>query len=134
MTFKFTDKIKPRIADINYGGHVGHTELINLLHEIRVRFLHQHSLSETDIAGHALVMHNINVSYHHQIFWNNELEVTQELNISGAKIVFDYSVINLTLGNRAATSEARMVLIDKEKMKTARPEFFVRMLNVDRIE
>ena len=32
---EYVEKIKPRISDINYGGHLGHMELLGLLHEVR---------------------------------------------------------------------------------------------------
>ncbi len=36
MKIEYIEIIKPRISDINYGGHVGHVELIHLLHEVLV--------------------------------------------------------------------------------------------------
>lgn len=131
MNLEYTDTIKPRISDINYGGHLGHVELINLLHEVRVKFLHQYSLKETDIDGHVLVVRNLNLTYKNQVFWNNNLEIKMRTRIDGAKIIFSYSVHNSTLGNQSAAAEVAMVLLNRERERPAKPEIFARMLNND---
>ncbi len=128
MNLEYMATIKPRISDINYGGHLGHTELINLLHEIRVRFLDQHSMHEANICGHGLVIHNINVKYHQEAYWGNELEVKMETKVDGAKIIFDYTVFNSTLKNKTATAEAVMVLVDKVTKRPVKPDIFIRKL------
>jgi len=128
MNIEFSDTIKPRITDINYGGHVGHIELINLLHEIRVRFLDIHSLKETDINGHVLMMHNLNITYKKQIFWNNELQIQMNTICDGVRIIFNYNIFNNTLGNEAAIAQATMILMDIIKEKPVRPENFIKAL------
>jgi len=131
MICEYTDTIKPRISDINYGGHLGHVELVNLLHEIRVNFLNQYSLKETDINGHVLVVRNLNMTYKNQAFWNNNLEIKMNTKVDGAKIIFDYRVFNSTLGNETAIAEVSMVLLDPEKERPVKPESFIRILRND---
>ena len=134
MNLEYTDTIKPRISDINYGGHLGHVELVNLLHEIRVRFLNQYSLKETDIDGHVLIMRSINLTYKNQAFWGNNLEVKMQTRIDGAKIIFDYRIFNSTLGNETAIAEANMVLLNRGRERPAKPEIFTRMFKNDNNE
>lgn len=129
MNIDYRDTIKTRISDINYGNHVGHVELINLLHEIRVRFLHQYSLKETDVNGYALVMHHLNITYKNQVLWNNELDIHMKIRIDGVKIIFYYRAFNITLKNDAAVAEASMVLLDKNKGKPVKSDIFVSILN-----
>ena len=38
-TFAFTNEIRVRVTDLNYGGHLGNDALLGLLHEVRVEFL-----------------------------------------------------------------------------------------------
>lgn len=128
MIIEYIDIIEPRISDINYGGHVGHVELIYLLHEIRVRFLDKYSLQETDINGHVLVMHNLNLTYKNQVFWNNKLEVNMKTKIDGVKIIFAYHVINTTREKEAAMATMTMVLLDKKRGKPIKPDIFVKIL------
>lgn len=128
MNLDYTYIIRPRISDINYGGHVGHVELINLLHEVRVNFLRQFSLLETDIDGHVLMMRSLNIIYKNQAFWGNELSVNMKININGAKIIFDYTVFNTTLNNETAVAEAAMVLFDRKKERPIKPDIFIHLL------
>lgn len=134
MNIEYIDTIQPRISDINYGGHVGHVELINLLHEVRVKFLYLYSLKETDINGHVLIMHNLNVTYINQVFWNNKLEIKMKIKADRARILFDYKIYNITLQNEAAIAAAKMVLLNKEKERPAKPENFIRIINNDNNE
>lgn len=134
MNIEYIELIKPRMSDINYGGHVGHTELINLLHEIRARFLHRYSLKETNIDGHLLVMRHLAFTYKNQIFWDNTLEIKMQMKVDGVKIIFNYTVFNTTLSNESVTGETTMVLLNKEKGKPSRPEILIRMLKNDNRE
>ena len=38
-TFAFTNEIRVRVTDLNYGGHLGNDALLGLLHEVRLEFL-----------------------------------------------------------------------------------------------
>ena len=131
MNLEYTDIIKPGISDINYSGHLGHTELVNLLHEVRLRFLNQFGVTESELDGHALMVRNLNVTYKNQVFWGNNLEVKMKTNIDGAKVIFNYRIFNSTLGNETATSEIVMVLLEKKKKRLARPEILTRILKND---
>jgi len=131
MNLEYTETIKPRVSDINYGGHVGHVELMNLMHEIRVRFLKKYSLKETDIDGHVLVMRSINTTYFNQAFWDDELKITMKTKVDGVKIIFNYLIFNSTLDNKTAEAEAVMVLLDEKQEKPVRPNEFIRILSDD---
>jgi len=131
MHIEHIEIIKPRISDINYGDHVGHVELIHLLHEVRVRFLHQYSLKETDVYGHVLMMRDLSVTYKSQVFWSNELRIKMRTKLSGAKIIFDYNVFNNTSGKEAALAEAIMVLLNREKGNLVKPDIFIRTIKND---
>jgi acyl-CoA thioesterase FadM len=114
MMLKYDDNLRPRIADINYGGHLGHMELIGLLHEIRMRFLKLYGLNEVDIFGHALIMRELSLTYKNQVYWNDKLNFKVKLSFNGAKIIFDYVVSNLTQNNQTAIVTKKMVLINKK--------------------
>lgn len=129
MNIEYIEHIKPRITDINYGGHLGHIELLGLLHEIRVQFLKKDGISEIDIQGSMLIMHQLSITYINQAFWDNELKVVMKMEIQGVKIIFTYSVFNLTLNNKTAVAETKMVLLDKEKQKLIKPNFIFELIN-----
>lgn len=128
MNLEYTDTIQPRISDINYGGHLGHIELISLLHEIRLRFLNLYSLTEDNLGGNVLLVRNLNITYKNQAYWGNNLEINMQMKISGAKILFNYNIVNLTSKNETADAEIVMVLFSKQHKRIVKPENLVRTI------
>ncbi|MEC9409439.1 MAG: hypothetical protein VYD52_03175, partial [Pseudomonadota bacterium] len=47
--FTFSTHLTVRVSDINYGNHLGNDRMISLLHEARLRYLHDHDFSEFNI-------------------------------------------------------------------------------------
>ena len=131
MVIEYSQTIKPRIYDINYGGHLGHIELVKLLHEVRAQFLKKYQANETEIDGCALFMRQLSVTYLNEAFWDNELLATMKLEMNKAKIIFKYIVRNLSTNNLTAEAEATMVLVDKQNSKVINPRlFFEKIRNV----
>lgn len=128
---EYIEKIKPRISDINYGGHLGHMELLGLLHEVRAQFLKNKNLSELEIDNCALVMKQLTLDYINQAFWDNELEIRMVVESNKAKIIFTYIVYNLEKNNLTAKAEASMVLFNKNTQKIFKPNLFFEKLEYD---
>jgi len=49
--FAFATQLTIRVSDLNYGGHLGNDRVLTLAHEVRVRWLASHGLSELDVGG-----------------------------------------------------------------------------------
>lgn len=126
--FIYQNTLRIRISDINYGNHLGHVELINLLHEVRMQFLQEYGLSEIDMKGAVLIMQHLNVTYLKQAFWNNELAIGMTCKQQGVKMIFDYVIHNLTLHNKTAVAETHMVLIDQQKQKVIKPDLIMDLI------
>ena len=126
---EYIETIKPRISDINYGGHLGHMELVSLLHEIRVQFLKKNGMSEIEIDGCALYMRQLHLDYISEAFWDNELKVHMTLERRGARIIFKYTVYNLAENNITAKAEATMVLVNTNNHKPLKPDLFFEKFN-----
>ena len=45
-----------RVADLNYGGHLGNDRVLTLAQEVRVAWLATHGLGELDVGGVGLIM------------------------------------------------------------------------------
>ena len=75
--YRFSVQLRARVGDINYGGHVGHVELIGLLHQARVDVLTQIGLSEMNLGDDKtiMIMTDIAVNYIKEIFINEEFTV-----------------------------------------------------------
>ena len=64
-----------RIADINYGNHLGHDRLVSLLHQARVEALAAIGASELDFYGVAVILARLEVDYRAQSFLHDRLEI-----------------------------------------------------------
>lgn len=70
-----TVSIPVRITDINYGSHLAHNSLVEIIHEARVQFLNRHGFSELNIAGTALIMKELLVEFKNESFYKDLLEI-----------------------------------------------------------
>lgn len=64
-----------RIADINYGNHLGHDRLVSLLHQARIEALAAIGASELDFFGTALILARLEVQYRAQTFLHDVLKI-----------------------------------------------------------
>lgn len=111
-----------RVDDLNYGNHLGHTQLVALLHNARALFLNEHKLSELDCFGVGLVLLNLETNYTSQCFFNDEIKISVYLNhFEGAKIEFAYIVTNIATGKAVASATTLMGFIDRENKKLTKP-------------
>ena len=128
--FIFTTDIEPRISDINYGNHLGHDQLISLLHEVRLRFLKQHGFSEFDVAGTSIIMADLAIVYKAEVNYGEELTVDIALlDPSRAGCTFFYLVRKKRDGKEVARATTGIVFFDYNKKKITRiPPAFAALL------
>lgn len=69
----FDCTIPVRIADINYGQHLGNDALVSMLHEARVQWLQALNYSELNIEGTGLIMADLAVMYKNESFYGDLL-------------------------------------------------------------
>lgn len=92
----FDCTIPVRIADINYGQHLGNDALVSMLHEARVQWLQALNYSELNIEGAGLIMADLAVMYKNESFYGDILQFKLYLGETSA-VSFElvYEVINL---------------------------------------
>jgi len=73
--FAFSASIPVRITDINYGGHVGNDNILSFIHEARIQFLRNYGYEELNLAGRGLIMSDVAISFHNELFYGDTLEV-----------------------------------------------------------
>lgn len=111
-----------RISDLNYGNHLGHTQLADLLHNIRALYLKNYGLTELNCYGAGMILLNITLECYSQCYFNDKLELNLYLNsVKGAKIEFSYVVKNLSNNKIVAHAITTMGFLDKEKMTPIKP-------------
>lgn len=109
----YATRLTVRIGDINYGGHLGHDNLVTLLHQARLNFLHHLGASELDCFGAGLIMRKLTVDYLGEAFLGDELEVIMSLSaIKPSRFTLEYAVTRPQDGTTIATASTMMVAFD----------------------
>ncbi len=68
-------KIPVRIADINYGNHVGNDAFVSIIHESRVQWLKQYNYTELDIESVGLIMSDLAIEFKNESFYGDIIDV-----------------------------------------------------------
>lgn len=74
--FSFSVKLKIRITDINYGGHVGNDVFLSLIHEARQQFLNYYGYSELLFEGVALIMIDAAIEFKKELVFKDEISIS----------------------------------------------------------
>ena len=62
-TWRFTTELPIRVADLNYGNHLGNDRVLSLAQEVRVQWLSRHGLGELDVGGAGIILADAAVVY-----------------------------------------------------------------------
>jgi acyl-CoA thioesterase FadM len=109
----FTTELPVRITDLNYGNHLGHDRLVSLLHEARVRFFTARGFTERDVVGAAILLVDLAVTYHREVFYGQTLRV--EVGLAGMAsrgCDFAYRVTDRESGELVALARTGIVFVD----------------------
>lgn len=88
----FKIDVPVRIYDINYGGHLGHAELIKILHQARLKYFKHHSLNEADLNGTGVIVKELHVEYKGEAFFDDTLNISIYLEPGKASCNFVFDV------------------------------------------
>lgn len=88
----FNIKLPVRIYDINYGGHLGHAELIKITHQARLKFFTTNSLDEANLDGAGVIVKELHIEYKGEAFFDDMLIISLSLEIEKASCTFFYDV------------------------------------------
>ncbi len=64
-----------RIADINYGNHVGNDAFVSIIHEARLQWLQQYGYTELNIVGIGLIMSDLALEFKNESFYGDVVNV-----------------------------------------------------------
>jgi acyl-CoA thioesterase FadM len=127
-------RLTVRVADVNYGGHLGNDRALSLAHEARVRWLASCGLSEGDVGGVGLIMADAALLFRAEAFLGDELEVAlgaADLRRSGFDLV--YRLTRTVDEQEIALVRTGMVCFDYARRKVARlPETLACLLGAAR--
>lgn len=79
-SYRYACRLTVRVADVNYGGHLGNNALAGLLHQARLELLRAWGLTENDLGdGHTgLIQTDLGVVFAAEAFMHDELTVRSE--------------------------------------------------------
>jgi acyl-CoA thioester hydrolase len=123
-------RLDVRVADVNYGGHLGNDRVLGLAHEARVRWLASLDFSEADVGGAGLIMADAALVFRREAFLGDELDVAlgaAEVRRSSFDLV--YLLTRPADGAEIALVKTGMVCFDYTARKVVRlPQGFVHCL------
>ncbi len=127
--FEFTTTVNVRIADINYGGHLGNDAVLSLVQEARLRWLKQHGFTELNIDGYGLILTDAAVVYKSESFHGDILVIeaaVADFNKYGCDFVF--RLTHRDTGREVARAKTGIVFFDYSvrKMVGVPPGFSAR--------
>ncbi len=122
----FTTHLDVRVTDVNYGKHLGHMELIGLLHHARAEFLHAHGMTEIDIEGRTLLVVDLAVNYRSEAFFGQTLMIDIGMTFEGSRgVEISYAVKDQETGELVAVAQTGVVFADPEARAVVQvPETF----------
>lgn len=131
QSYPFKTELTVRITDINYGGHLGNSDVLVLIHEARVRFLASYGYSEIDVEGYGTIMLDSVIIYKNQAFAGDVLEIevaAGEFSRIGCDIF--YRLSNKATGTEIALAKTGVSVFDYQNQKrVSPPDAFVRKLS-----
>jgi YbgC/YbaW family acyl-CoA thioester hydrolase len=114
--------IPVRIADINYGNHVGNDAFVSIIHEARIQWLNQHGYTELKIEGVGLIMSDLAIEFKNESFYGDVVEVklgAGEISRVGFELYYELFAIRNNETILLANAKTGMVCYDYDAKKVA---------------
>lgn len=121
--YSFCFAYRVGIADINYGGHVANSAVLNFFQDARIEYLaHLGDYSEIDLGGCGIIMPEAHVYFRKEMFLGDKLNIgVKSIKLKRSSWVMEYRVerdLELT-----AEGETPLVCYDYQKRKPCRMPF-----------
>jgi acyl-CoA thioesterase FadM len=81
----FKTRLRVRVDDVNYGGHLGNDSVLTLCHEVRLRFLVEQGHSEMNLFGKSIIMTDAMILYKAEAHLGDEVEISLFLDDIGKR-------------------------------------------------
>lgn len=114
--------IPVRIADINYGNHVGNDAFVSIIHEARMQWLKQYDYTELNMEGIGLIMSDLAIEFKSESFYGDVIEVklgAGEISRVGFELYYRLFAKRNDENILLANAKTGMVCYDYEAKKVA---------------
>jgi acyl-CoA thioesterase FadM len=111
-----------RIADINYGNHVGNDAFVSIIHEARMQWLKQFGYTELQVEGIGLIMSDLAMEFKNESFYGDILEIklgTGDISRVGFDLYYQLFAKRNTEDILVANAKTGMVCYDYDAKKVA---------------
>jgi len=118
--FTFVFPYRVGVADINYGGHVANSAVLNFFQDARIAYLAElGSYSEIDLGGCGIIMPEAHVYYRSEMFLGDELTIgVRSKNLKRSGWTMEYRIERQ--GELTAEGETPLICFDYQKHKPCR--------------
>lgn len=123
--FSFLYPYRVGVADVNYGGHVANSAVLNFFQDARIAFLAELGpYSETDLGGCGVIMPEAHVFYRREMFLCDEIVIGVQVDeVKRSSFTLAYRVERS--GELTVEGTTPLVSFDYQKRKPCRlPESF----------
>lgn len=124
--FRFTMPYEVRVSDVNYGGHVANSAVLNFFQDARLKFLAELGpFSEMEIGdGCGLILPEAHVYYRAEMFLHDRLTIgVRASEVKRSAFILEYRIERD--GQLTAEGSTNMVSFDYKKRKVVRlPQAF----------
>ncbi|MBI4187594.1 MAG: thioesterase family protein [Chloroflexi bacterium] len=117
--FSFSTDIPIRISDINRGRHLGHTAVLVIIEEARVRFLNSLGYAERDANEVGHIIADAGIVYKRQGYYGQTLKVeiaVTDFTARGCDLV--YKISDTNTGAEIARAKTCLLFYDYKNQKT----------------
>lgn len=129
-SYRFSYDIKVRVTDINYGGHVGGTEMVGILHTARSMMYEEMGFSENRLGASDVwgFISDFAINYRGEAFLSDIIQVNcgvSEITKKGFRVFYQVK----REGKTIVIAEHGIISFSREKNRvTDLPEIFVKAL------
>ncbi len=119
--FTFSIPYSVRVVDINYGGHVANSAVLNFFQDARIAYLmNLGDYSELDVgSGCGIILQDARVKYLAEMFLHDQLEIGVRISaVSRASFTMQYRIERA--GVVTAEGETLLICLDYESRKLRR--------------
>ncbi len=118
--FCFHFSYRVGVADINYGGHVANSAVLNFFQDARIAYLaNLGPYSEIDLGGCGIIMPEAHVFYRKEMFLGDQLQIgVRSVNLKRSSWVMEYRIERE--GQLTAEGETPLVCFNYQTRKPCR--------------
>ncbi len=129
--FYFTFSYNVGVSDINYGGHVANSAVLNIFQDARIAFLASLGpYTELDLGGCGIIMPEAHVYFRQEMFLRDQLQVgVRCTKMKRSSFVLEYRVERA--GELTVEGETPIVCFDYQKRKPCRIPIAFQKLLID---